>query len=56
MRVGIYPRGSIIFASMLFTGSVSDNYSTTQSGFLNLLKDLKSVGKINEGEGVLLIM
>ncbi|XP_061190344.1 uncharacterized protein LOC133198236 [Saccostrea echinata] len=35
--VGIDPRGSIIFASMLFTGSVSDNDITIQSGFLNLL-------------------
>jgi len=34
--VGIDPRGSIIFASMLFSGAISDNEITQQSGFLKL--------------------
>lgn len=50
---GIDPRGSIIFASMLFSGSMSDNDITSQSGFLTLLKDLKTAGKIHEGDGVM---
>lgn len=36
-----------MFAFMPFTGSVSDNDITTQCGFLDLLKRLKIVGKIN---------
>lgn len=35
---------------MLFSGSMSDNDITSQSGFLNLLKYLKTAGKIHEGE------
>ena len=50
--VGVDPRGSIIFASMLFSGSISDNDITTQSGFLNVLKEMIKAGKINEGDGV----
>ena len=51
--VGVDPRGSIIFASMLFSGSISDNDITTQSGFLNVLKEMIKAGKINEGDGVM---
>lgn len=36
---------------MLFSGSMSDNDITSQSGFLNLLKDLKTAGMIHEGDG-----
>lgn len=48
--VGIDPRGSIIIALMLFSGYKPDNDITSQSGILNLLKDLKTVhvGKIHE--------
>ncbi|XP_033730606.1 uncharacterized protein LOC117320019 [Pecten maximus] len=38
--VGVDPRGSVIFASMLFSGSISDKVLTKESGFLNLLTDL----------------
>lgn len=37
--VGVDPRGSVIFSSMLFTGSKSDNDITKESGFLKLLSD-----------------
>jgi len=51
--VGIDPRGSIIFASMLFSGAISDNQITQQSGFLKLLQDLKMSGKMLDGDGVM---
>ncbi|XP_053389439.1 uncharacterized protein LOC128552425 [Mercenaria mercenaria] len=51
--VGIDPRGSIIFASMLFSGAISDKEITRQSGFLSLLQELKECGKINDGDGVM---
>ena len=35
--VGVDPRGSIIFSSMLFTGSISDKDITISSGFIILL-------------------
>lgn len=51
--VGIDPRGSIIFASMLFSGSISDKELTKESGFLTTLQRLKDNGKINEGDSVM---
>lgn len=51
--VGIDPRGSIIFTSMLFSCSMSDNDIRSQSGFLNLLKHLRTAGKIHGGDGVM---
>ncbi|XP_052252984.1 uncharacterized protein LOC127859521 [Dreissena polymorpha] len=51
--VGIDPRGSIIFSSMLFAGSISDKELTAQSGFLDQLKALMKCGKIHEGDGVM---
>lgn len=47
---GIDPNESIIFVSMLFYGSMSDNDITSQSKFLNLLKNLaKSMRGMNYG-------
>lgn len=37
--VKVDPRGSIIFVSMLFTGSISDKDITEESGFRKLLSD-----------------
>lgn len=51
--VGIDPRGSIIFASMLFSGAISDKELTEKSGFLEVLAQLKACGKIKEGDGVM---
>ena len=51
--VGVDPRGSVIFASMLFSGSISDKELTQKSGFLKLLQDLRQQGKINEGDGIM---
>lgn len=38
--VGVDPRGSVIFSSMLFTGSISDKDITEENGFRKLLSDL----------------
>lgn len=51
--VGIDPRGSIMFVSMLFGGSISDTELTEQSGFLRLLEDLKNDGKLKDGDGIM---
>ena len=51
--IGVDPRGSIIFVSMLFSGDISDEDITAQSGFYNILKDMKKAGKIHEGDGVM---
>lgn len=51
--VGVDPRGSIIFASMLYLGAISDKELTSRSGFLKTLEELKSQGKIIEGDGIM---
>lgn len=51
--VGIEPRGGVIFASMLFTGSISDSDLTEKSGFLTTLKNLKAEGKIKDNDGIM---
>lgn len=51
--VGIEPRGGVIFASMLFSGSISDSDLTEKSGFLTTLENLKADGKINTGDGIM---
>lgn len=51
--VGVDPRGSVIFSSMLFTGSISDKDITVESGFLKLLSDLIQTGKLQNGDGVM---
>lgn len=47
------PRGSLLFTSELFTGSISDKAITSESGFLELLKSLKDVGYIQEGDAIM---
>ena len=51
--VGIDPRGSVIFASMLFAGSISDKEISVQSGFFRTLEKLKQCGKIKEGDCIM---
>jgi hypothetical protein len=51
--VGIDPRGSFTFISMLFSGSISDKEITKQSGLLKLLKQLLDSGKLKSGDGVM---
>lgn len=51
--VGIDPRGSFTFISMLFSGCISDKVITTKSGLLVLLQQLIDCGKMNKGDGVM---
>lgn len=51
--VGVDPRGSFTFISMLFSGSISDKAITKDCGLLDLLKDLLKAGYLNEGDGVM---
>jgi hypothetical protein len=47
------PNGTLLFVSKLFTGSISDNELTRQSGFLDVLKDLLSIEFLNEGDAIM---
>lgn len=47
------PRGSIIFASMLFAGSMSDKEIFKQSGCQEMLKMLVLEGYLKKGDGVM---
>jgi len=51
--VAIDPRGSLMFVSSLFTGSISDNQLVVDSGFLNLLAQLLDDGRIKIGDGIM---
>jgi hypothetical protein len=51
--IGCDPNGSVMFVSELFTGSISDKSITEQSGFYDLLKTLKSIGYIKEGDAIM---
>lgn len=51
--VGVDPRGSFTFISMLFSGSISDKEITKQSGLLDMLKMLMESGRIKKGDGVM---
>lgn len=51
--VGIDPRGSFTFISMLFAGSISDKNITAKSGLLDLLQQLLDCGKLKKGDGVM---
>lgn len=51
--VGIDPRGSFLFISMLFSGSISDKEITTKSGLLDFLQQLMDCGKLKQGDGVM---
>ena len=51
--VGIDPRGTVIFVSELFSGSISDKEICKQSGFYKLLQDLKNRGFIQNGDAIM---
>jgi hypothetical protein len=51
--IGCDPRGSVMFISELFTGSISDKDLTEQSGLLKLLHDLKDCGFIQNGDAIM---
>lgn len=51
--VGVDPRGSVIFSSMLFAGSISEKDIKEESGFLKLLSNLIKSGKLQNGDGVM---
>ena len=51
--VGCDPRGSLMFVSELFTGSISDKIITKQSGFYETIKKLKEIGYVVDGDAVM---
>jgi hypothetical protein len=51
--VGCDSRGSLIFTSELFTGSMSDKAITEASGFYETIEQLKDVGYIQGGDSVM---
>ncbi|XP_046577230.1 uncharacterized protein LOC124285121 [Haliotis rubra] len=51
--IGCDPNGSLMFVSELFTGSISDKAITEQSGFYDVIKSMKEIGHINEGDGIM---
>jgi hypothetical protein len=51
--VGVDPRGSFNFVSMLYSGSISDKELTVQCGLLDMLKNLIDVGRLQKGDGVM---
>lgn len=51
--IGCDPRGTVVFVSELFTGSVSDPALTEQSGFYELIKTMKSHGYIQDKDGIM---
>jgi hypothetical protein len=51
--LGIDPRGSIIFISTLFSGSISDNRLTHDSGLLKLLGNYIDAGYLQPGDSIM---
>jgi hypothetical protein len=51
--LAIDPRGSIIFISKLFSGSISDKQVVKESGFLYLLEQLVDSGKLKRGDAIM---
>lgn len=51
--VGVDPRGSFIFISMLFSGSITDKDTCKKSGFLRQVQLLMQQGKILPGDGIM---
>jgi hypothetical protein len=51
--VGVDPRGSFTFISMLFTGGTSDNEITARSGLMDMLKQLLDCGRLQRGDAVM---
>ena len=51
--IGCDPSGSVTFISELFTGSISDKAITEQSGFYDLITQLKQHGYVKEADAVM---
>ena len=51
--LGIDPRGSFIFISTLFSGSISDKEISMQGGLYNVLQQLLDAGRLKAGDGVM---
>lgn len=51
--IGCDPNGSVIFASELFTGCISDKQICEQSGFYNVLESLKLEGYVKDGDAIM---
>ncbi|XP_069141864.1 uncharacterized protein [Argopecten irradians] len=51
--IGCDARGTLLFVSELFSGSVSDKVITEESGFYELLKSLKVHGYIQDGDSIM---
>lgn len=51
--IGIDPRGSVIFISPLFSGSISDKQLCHDCGLLNYLQELLAAGHVLEGDAVM---
>ncbi|XP_062584151.1 uncharacterized protein LOC134279217 [Saccostrea cucullata] len=51
--IGCDPNGSVIFASELFTGCISDKQICEQSGFYDVLETLQSKGYVKEGDAIM---
>jgi hypothetical protein len=47
------PRGSLMFTSALFTGSISDQEICDKSGFYEFLQELIKDGFIHENDGIM---
>ncbi|XP_061692084.1 uncharacterized protein LOC133509230 isoform X1 [Syngnathoides biaculeatus] len=51
--VAVDPRGSVIFSSMLFAGSISDKEIYKKSGFQSMLIQLVEIGYLKTGDGIM---
>lgn len=51
--IAINPRGSFMFTSALFSGSISDKEICKTGGFFQLLQDLKDCGKILKNDAIM---
>ena len=51
--VGVDPRGSFTFISMLFSGAISDKEITNKCGLLDVLRNLLASKRLNPGDGVM---
>lgn len=51
--VAVDPRGSVIFSSMLFSGSMSDKEIFKKSKFKATLQNMVEIGYLKEGDGIM---
>ena len=53
--VGVDAMGGFMFASQLYTGSISDKQIVKRSGFLDILERKKNVNEIIEGDSIMAV-